>query len=135
MALGAINPAGNTTTRPDSLGLDMQSLLKIVLTQLTYQDPLKPVENTEFVSQLAQFASLEQTRQMSDRVDSLLTVQGSTQAIGMLGKNVDVAAQGGTVTGVVQSIAFKNGQPTATIKTADGQFLPDISLSQISQVR
>lgn len=128
----AINPVGE---RIDSLGLDMQSLLQIILTQLTYQDPLKPVDNFEFVSQLAQFTSLEQTRQMTDKIDSLLSVQAATQTLGLLGRNVDVQTDTTLISGVVKSVSFKDSQPQLAIETADGQFLTNATINQVVSVR
>ncbi|WP_322026133.1 flagellar hook assembly protein FlgD [Burkholderia sp. BCC1977] len=134
----AINPVGASSdlgNRIDSIGLDMQSLLQIILTQLTYQDPLKPVDNFEFVSQLAQFTSLEQTRQMTDKIDSLLSVQSATQTLGLLGRNVDVKTDSATLSGVVKSVSFKDAQPQLTIETSDGQFLTNATVTQIVSVR
>lgn len=137
MAIDSVGSVSVPSTRIDSLGLDLQSLLRIVLTQLTYQDPLKPVDNFQFMSQLAQFTSLEQTRQLADRVDNLLLVQASTQAVGLLGRQVDFAAQAGgpTQSGQVKAIAFRSGQPLLTVEVAGGQIVTDISPSQIVQVR
>ncbi|WP_020205409.1 MULTISPECIES: flagellar hook assembly protein FlgD [Cupriavidus] len=133
MAIGAIN--SGIDTRIDSLGLDMQSLLRIILTQLTYQDPLKPVDNFEFISQLAQFTSLEQSRQLSEKVDSLLSLQSATQTIGLLGKEVGFQSESGLIDGKVTAVSFAGTQPALTVQTADGAYLTDIGLSQISQVR
>lgn len=137
MALGTVGPVSGVESRIDSLGLDLQSLLRIILTQLTYQDPLKPVDNFQFMSQLAQFTSLEQTRQLAEKVDNLLLVQASTQAVGLLGKQVDLVAEQGAVaeSGTVQAISFKSGQPLVTLRTADGRVITDVSPSQIGQVR
>ncbi|WP_333677812.1 flagellar hook capping FlgD N-terminal domain-containing protein [Dyella sp.] len=128
----AVNPVGTST---DSLGLDLQSLLQIILTQLTYQDPLKPVDNFEFVSQLAQFTTLEQTRQMTEKLDSLISVQSATQTLGLLGRTVDVTTNTSTVSGIVKSISFEGDQPELVIETASGQFLTNATVSQIKQVR
>lgn len=137
MAIDSVGAAAASTTRLDSLGLDLQSLLKIILTQLTYQDPLKPVDNFQFMSQLAQFTSLEQTRQLADKVDNLLLVQASTQAVGLLGRQVDVSSQAGetTIAGVIKAISFRTGQPLLTLETTGGQIITNISPSQIVQVR
>ncbi|ALN59984.1 MULTISPECIES: flagellar hook capping FlgD N-terminal domain-containing protein [Lysobacter] len=138
MAISPISGGGGsagTSQRIDSLGLDMQSLLQIILTQLTYQDPLKPVDNFEFVSQLAQFTSLEQSRQLTDKMDQLLGVQSATQTLGLLGRSVDVQQGEALVSGVVKNVSFKNGAPELTITTAGGEFLANASLSQIVQVR
>lgn len=135
MALSPISPTSDVNNRIDSLGLDMQSLLQIILTQLTYQDPLKPVDNFEFVSQLAQFTSLEQTRQMTDKLDNLLSVQSATQTLGLLGRNVDVQTDTALLSGVVRSVSFKDAQPQLTIETESGQFLTNANVSQIVAVR
>jgi flagellar basal-body rod modification protein FlgD len=141
-SIGSIGSAGaigsmdsNVDKSMSSLGLDMQSLLQIILTQLTYQDPLKPVDNFEFVSQLAQFTSLEQSRQMTDKLDSMLSLQSTSQTVGLLGRNVDVQTDTSLVTGVVKSISLQGSQPQLTIETDDGQFVTSATLSQIAAVR
>ncbi|MEZ0604636.1 flagellar hook assembly protein FlgD [Paraburkholderia sp. IW21] len=141
MAISPVSSTGNTAAtsnandRINSIGLDMQSLLQIILTQLTYQDPLKPVDNFEFVSQLAQFTSLEQTRQSTEKLDSLLLVQSASQTFGLLGRSVDVQSDTSLVTGVVKSVSLQGSQPQLTIETPDGQFLTNATLSQITSVR
>ncbi|MDF3836823.1 flagellar hook capping FlgD N-terminal domain-containing protein [Cupriavidus basilensis] len=135
MAGESIGAIASADTRSQALGLDIQSLLKIILTQLTYQDPLKPMDNFEFVSQLAQFTTLEQTRQQTERIETLLSVQASTQAISLLGKKVDVTVNSSTLTGTVSAVAFNRNQQELTLQTPDGQVVPNILLSQITQVR
>ena len=137
MALGSVGSVSAVDTNINSLGLDLQSLLRIILTQLTYQDPLKPVDNFQFMSQLGQFTALEQTRQMSDKIENLLLVQASTQAVGLLGRSVDLVSQQGAPaeSGVVKAISFKTGEALVTLQTADGRVITDVSPSQIAQVR
>jgi flagellar basal-body rod modification protein FlgD len=130
----AIAPVSSATAQ-SAFGLDFQSLLKIILTQLTYQDPLKPVDNFEFVSQLGQFAQLQQTQSLNDAMNSLLASQGATQATGLLGRTVDMSLSGNTLSGVVKAVSFATGQPLITIATADGQSIGNLSIADISQVR
>ena len=73
----AIAPVSSATAE-SAFGLDFQSLLSIILTQLTYQDPLKPVDNFQFVSQLAQFSQLQQSQTLNDQVTNLLAAQAAT---------------------------------------------------------
>ena len=135
--MSAVGAAGNSTL--DAYGLSFQSLLKIILTQLQYQDPLKPLDNFQFVSQLAEFAQLQQSQSLNDQITSLLTSQSSAQATGLLGKTVDVNtannAQATPVSGVVTAVSFSGGQPALTVKTSNGQIISQISLSSIVQVR
>src|SRR5262245_21380562 len=121
-------------TATDAFGLGFQDLLRIVLTQLTYQDPLEPIDNFEFVSQLAQFSQIQQSQTMSDRLLSLLRAAATNQATSVLGKLVDVPSGSGIVTGHVQSISFQSGEPLLTIKTTDNQTLSGISLSTVSRI-
>ncbi|KAF0813391.1 hypothetical protein IGB42_02320 [Andreprevotia sp. IGB-42] len=118
-------------------GLGLQDLLKILLTQLTYQDPLKPMDNQEFVAQIAQFSALEANQQLNTKVDQLLSIQSTTQSIGLLGKTVDVTNPNGgsVVTGQVSALAFADGEPRITVRQADGQVVSGISIAQISAVR
>lgn len=132
----AVSATGSTAAVAQSAyGLQFESLLKIILTQLTYQDPLKPMDNTEFVSQLAQFSQLQQTQSMNDQLSSLLSAQSATQATSLLGKTVDITTQAGTLSGTVTAVAFASGQPSLTLKTATGQSVAGLSIANISQVR
>lgn len=131
----ALAPISSSSASQSAYGLDFQSLLKIILTQLTYQDPLKPLDNFQFVSQLAQFSQLQQSQTLNDQVTNLLAAQATTQATGMLGKTVDVNSSGTTLSGVVQSISFVTGAPELTIKTADGQIIANLAISNVSLIR
>lgn len=68
-----------------NLGKD--EFMKLLLTQLSQQDPLNPQDSTAFVQQLSQFASLENLQNLGTKMDKLVT--GSS--IGLMGKNVRIA--------------------------------------------
>jgi flagellar basal-body rod modification protein FlgD len=136
MALAPVSPTP-TASSSQAFGLDFQSLLRIILTQLTYQDPLKPMDNFQFVSQLAQFSQLQQSQSLNDQITSLLSAQAAQQATSLLGHNVDFTpASGGALqSGIVKSVSFARGQPEVTVETAAGQIIANISIANISQVR
>jgi flagellar basal-body rod modification protein FlgD len=138
MALAPVSAAAPSPASSNSFGLDFQSLLKIILTQLTYQDPLKPMDNFQFVSQLAQFSQLQQGQSLNDQITSLLASQAATQATSLLGRTVDFATATGSTavqTGVVKSVSFATGHPEVTVQTAAGDIIANISIANISQVR
>lgn len=122
-------------TATNAFGLSFDALLKIILTQLTYQDPLKPMDNFQFVSQLAQFSQIQLGQTTNDRLESMVTAQSNMQAANLLGRTVDIPAGAATISGKVMSIAFENGNPRITIETADKQTISNISISSISQIR
>src|SRR5258708_22139740 len=103
---------GQTTTAPGSLAqaiagnqqLGQQEFLKLLITQLTHQDPLSPQDDKAFVAQMAQFSSVEGINNMS-------TSLGRIQAAGLVGKTVNATAMiGGTstpISGTVKAVSFR----------------------------
>jgi flagellar basal-body rod modification protein FlgD len=131
----AIDAIGAATQAPDTslqqAVVSQEDLFKILLTQLNYQDPLKPMDNAEFIAQLAQFTSLEQSRQTNDSIESMLRMQSTGQSIGLLTRTVQINTQSGTEVGQVTTITFAEGSPQLTIKTTDGRFINNVTLSQV----
>lgn len=125
--------ATSATTAATQIGI--QDFLKILVAQLSNQDPLKPMDNQEFVTQLAQFTSLQQTQEMNDKLSSLLAVQASTQSIGLLGKTVDINTETGSASGTVSALNFVAGEPRLTIRLANGSLLTDLNLANLVAVR
>jgi flagellar basal-body rod modification protein FlgD len=135
MAIDSIGAASLAVNTPQNAVVGQEEFLKILLTQLRFQDPLKPMDNQEFIAQLAQFSSLEFTRQQGERIDALLTIQSASQSLTLMGRTVQVATEnGGQEVGAVSAIRFDNGNPLLTIRTAAGAFLTDVRLSQVSLV-
>lgn len=129
--IGSVATTQNATVNQSGLGQD--DFLKILLTQLTYQDPLKPMDNQQFIAQMAQFSALEQSRQLNEKIDSLLTAQAATQSFGLLGKTIQFSGETQSQEGKVTAIAFKDGQPSLTV-LANGQSVSDVRLSSITLV-
>ena len=128
-------PAVNQGDATDQFGLSFESLLQIVLTQLTYQDPLEPMDNFEFVSQLAQFSQIQLSQTSNDSLEQLVAAQTSNQASTLLGRTVDVSAGASTLSGVVTAIAFNDGTPSITVETANGQTISGLPLANVTQIR
>ncbi|MGY8627982.1 flagellar hook assembly protein FlgD [Chromobacterium violaceum] len=116
-------------------GITQQDFLRILSTQLTFQDPLKPIDNQQFMAQMAQFSSLEQTRMSNEKLDTLLAQQAANQSLGLIGKTVEVQTANGNVAGQVTTISFSSGQPMLTVKASNGELMTDVSLTQVALVR
>ncbi|KQM38125.1 flagellar hook assembly protein FlgD [Sphingomonas sp. Leaf10] len=126
------SPAQSAT---NAFGLGFDALLKIILTQLTYQDPLKPMDNFQFVSQLAQFSQVQQGQTANERLQALTAMQATNQATGLLGKRVDIAAGSATLSGMVTAIALSSGTPSITIETDDKRTIAGLAIGNIVQIR
>jgi len=130
MSVDAIGlPATTSSTTPATSTINQQDFLKILLTQLQFQDPLKPVDNEQFVAQLAQFSALEVSQEQSQKIDSLLTIEGADQAVALMGKTVQ-AGHAGTV-GKVTAVSFSTGEPLLTVTTSSSSVV-DVKLSDIT---
>ena len=68
-----------TKTAEDPLGRD--TFMKLLLTQLTHQDPTQPQEDGEFLAQLAQFSSLEQLQQMNEKLDQMAKFFNAVESV------------------------------------------------------
>ena len=84
--------------------MDKNDFLKILITQLSHQDPTQPMDDKEFVAQMAQFSSLEQMTNMSDGLAKVADLLARTQAISMLGSAVDIDTGSDTITGIVDAV-------------------------------
>jgi flagellar basal-body rod modification protein FlgD len=91
--------AVNGRTASQELGKD--DFLKLLLAQLSNQDPTSPMENTQFIAQMAQFSSLEQMTNMSTEFTKLANMLNSSEAVNVIGKTVDIDVAGQLVSGVV----------------------------------
>jgi flagellar basal-body rod modification protein FlgD len=84
--------------------LDREDFLQILITQLTHQDPTSPMEDREFVAQMAQFSTLEQMINMGDDMARVSSLIAKSQAYALLGKHVMIGSGDGVVSGVVEEV-------------------------------
>ncbi|MCC3376234.1 flagellar hook capping FlgD N-terminal domain-containing protein [Cohnella sp. REN36] len=111
---GNVSKAAATPSK--ELGKD--EFLKILVTQLKNQDPMQPMEDKEFISQMAQFSALEQTMNMASELHRLTQSAAiASNLIGMQASWIGMAENGTTQTmsGIVQSIVMRNGEQYAQI--------------------
>jgi flagellar basal-body rod modification protein FlgD len=116
-------------------GMSQADFIKILMTQMTYQDPLKPMDNEQFMAQMAQFTALQQTSDLNANLVQLIQNQAALSSVGLLGRSVDIKTASGTTTGTVEGLSYNGNLPVMTVKTATGDTLTDISLSQLANVR
>lgn len=129
MTIGSIAASSATGAAGNTLGL--QDFLKILLTQLTYQDPLKPMDNQQFMAQMAQFSTLEQTQRLNDQLQQLTDNQAALQSVGLIGRTVDVKTASGTTSGVVASLSLQGSVPSLTLTLPNGSSLAQVSLADV----
>ncbi|MGG1551142.1 flagellar hook capping FlgD N-terminal domain-containing protein [Paenibacillus ferrarius] len=125
--------AGQTTKTKDkdnnTLGKD--DFLKILITQLQNQDPTQPLQDKEFIAQMAQFTSVEQLTNMASEMKLMRQSLGFVS--GLIGKSItwtDIDSSGASVesSGIVDSITFKDGNQYANVGGKE------VSLDKVSKI-
>lgn len=133
-AIGStVDPQDPTLTRNNTI--NQEDFIKLFLAQLQFQDPMEPVDNREFLAQLAQFSSLEQSRQTSQNTNDLLSMNATTQAVGLLNRQVDVAGLAAPLSGTVIAVEFTPSGAQLSVRDGAGQVSTGIRLSQITLVK
>ena len=113
----SFNKSIEKTGRKVSNDLGKNDFLKLLVVQLENQDPTKPLEDKEFISQMAQFSSLEQMTSMNKTLSSLISNNKLNLSYSLLGKQVEVLdrATGEQNSGVVTEITFSSGRNTEDV--------------------
>jgi len=88
--------------------LDIDEFLKLMIAELTNQDPLNPMDNAQLVEQIGQIRNISATTKLSDTLDSVLTGQSLTTASSLIGKSVTALNdQNENVAGVVDRVSVE----------------------------
>ncbi|MBO9609172.1 MAG: flagellar hook assembly protein FlgD [Paenibacillaceae bacterium] len=124
------NTSAASTKAGNTLGKD--DFLKILMTQLSNQDPTQPLEDKDFIAQMAQFSSVEQMTNMAGEMKLLRQSLG--MAPGLLGQSVtwtafDDAGNQIENSGIVSALTFKDGKQYARVEGG-----AEITLDQITSI-
>jgi flagellar basal-body rod modification protein FlgD len=120
---------GTTVSRTDN-GLGENDFLQLMMMQLQNQDPLNPSDPTQYLSELANFSTLEQETNIASSSATTASEQSTAAALGLLGHTVSYTdSSGATQSGAVTKIDFTSSGPTLTIGGQAG-----ITLGAITEV-
>ena len=115
----AATPASGNTTTPATTktkALNQDDFLKLLSVQFQNQDPMKPMDDTAFIAQMAQFSSLEQTQTLTQQMTQLRSNQDLATANSYIGRQLTVdAGNGTTVTGNVTAVDASGTAPQVII--------------------
>lgn len=106
--------------------LGKDAFLQLLVTQLKYQDPLSPMDNGEFIAQMAQFSSLEQMQNMNRNMENFLRTETLNQGANLIGHTIEVInpETGEIIRGNVERVSFVSGSVYAHL---DSELVVDIN--------
>ena len=132
-------PTDGATTQVDPQTIGKDTFLKLLVAQLKYQNPMEPVDSSQFMAQTAQFTMVEKLQAMATQTDALVAGEASQRAAGLLGRQVSyLDDKGVTQTGVVTGTKFGTDGPVLKLG-AGGPGVPpgktvEISLNDVREV-
>lgn len=131
--IGSLAAASTSASSQSSVAatdrLGKQDFLRLLVAQLRNQDPMKPMDDTEFIAQLAQFSSLEALGNLDKRLESLALTQGLGQASALIGKQVTAGLEDGSViAGAVSAVHLTGGETKLLVNARE------IDISQVRSV-
>lgn len=115
--------------------ISQEDFIRLFLAQLNFQDPMEPMDNSEFLAQMAQFSGLEQDRINGNHLQNISFIDSVNQGATLLGKTIEFNTQTGSESGEVTTVAFSNEGPKLTIRLGSGQIFTDIGLAQVRLIR
>ncbi len=126
MSVPLVNSAAappNSTSSTPSSNVNQTDFMKLLVTQLQNQDPLNPVDDQQFIAQMAQLSSLEATNQLASQVGQMVSTQQQMGVIQLVGHEVQYLDDDGkTAQGKVTGVRLSG--PTPTLLIGNGEVSP-----------
>ncbi len=127
---------GGNTTKPPSSALGKDEFMTLLTTQLKYQDPSQPVDNSQMIAQLAQFSQLEELQGLSSKIDAMTVATASSSQIAtaqLVGKQAlfeadKIGLVAGTPSTFQLSLPEATDDTTAVISDANGKVVRTLHL-------
>ena len=112
---------GTQATGGKNAELGKDQFLKLFVAQLQHQDPMNPMEDGEFMGQMASFSTLEQVTNLANANEAIAANLNLSQSVGLIGRTVTWTDEAdATHTGVVEKVSQKDGVPVLTVNGTEG---------------
>lgn len=111
-------------------GLGQDAFFELLITQLQNQDPLNPMEDRDFIAQMAEFSSLEKTEKIYTLLEDKLSSNQVIQNSNLIGKEITANVEGVQLEGVVDAVKSSDDKVLAVLDSGS-----EIDISNITQVK
>jgi flagellar basal-body rod modification protein FlgD len=118
---GSPSPLTQAATSGKNAELGKDQFLKLFVTQLQHQDPMNPMQDQDFMGQMASFSTLEQVTNLATANEAIASNLQLSQSVGLIGRTVTWTDEAKTThTGVVEKVSQQDGKPVLTISGTEG---------------
>ena len=105
----------------DNADLGKDQFLKLFVAQLQHQDPMNPMQDADFMGQMASFSTLEQITNMAAANEAMAANLHLSQSVGLIGRTVTWTDEADVShTGVVEKVSQQDGNPVLTVSGTEG---------------
>jgi len=128
--MAVLQPVNNSTSKNSSSSsssgnaindIDMNTFLKLMITELQQQDPLNPMDNKDMLNQIAQIRAVGASDQLTKTLNSVLLGQNITSATNLMGADISALTDDGqSITGIVNRVAIDKGVPKIHVANTPG---------------
>jgi len=122
---GTAKSLGFGLSEASQQSLGQEDFYKLLNAQLSNQDPLNPMEDLDFIAQMSEFTALEEMRNLNESFASHSFDQRHLSMQNLIGREVDIAIEGGQATGVVDSVLRTqngNGEDVVALKIGNNYY-------------
>ena len=126
----AATASGQGTSGSAGPTLSGDAFLKLLVAQLKYQDPSKPVDSAQFMAQTAQLQMVETLHELVSQNAAVIAGQNSLSALALVGQRVTYSVGGATAAGTVDSVKLTAGGPTLLV---GGTEVPLASVTEVAR--
>jgi flagellar basal-body rod modification protein FlgD len=114
-------PPGTQAVSGKNADLGKDQFLKLFVAQLQHQDPMNPMEDADFMGQMASFSTLEQVTNLAAANQAMAANLQLSQSVGLLGRTVTWTDDADVShTGVVEKVSQQDGHPVLTVSGTEG---------------
>ncbi len=104
------------TTQEEQQDVSMDAFFKLLMAQITHQDPSNPMEDQAFIAQMAQFQALDESREFNKNLEKLLTSDRIGQSAALIGRDITALGESGTeVSGTVERVRISESEPVIVL--------------------
>ena len=126
MDTSAIKSTGSPTSATQDVSgknaeMGKDQFLKLFVAQLQHQDPMNPMQDQDFMGQMASFSTLEQVTNLASANAAIASNLQLSQSVGLIGRTVTWTDEtDATHTGVVEKVSQQDGKPVLTVSGTEG---------------